>query len=83
MQIYFLLAVLKHKKVYFLLLYFIWCKITCFYPILGLSLKYFSLIFREFVFSAENFQRKKYSSFDDEEEEVRDTELFFRIFVGF
>lgn len=46
----------------------------------------FEIFFIDFLricFSGRKLSEKKYSSFDDEEEEVGNTELFFRIFVGF
>ena len=43
----------------------------------------FFIDFSRICFLGRKLSVKKYSSFDDEEEEVRDTELFFRIFVGF
>ncbi|EDY95739.1 hypothetical protein BACPLE_02015 [Phocaeicola plebeius DSM 17135] len=54
-----------------------------FLPYFRFKFEIFFIDFSRICFLGRKLSEKKYSSFDDEEEEVRDTELFFRIFVGF
>jgi hypothetical protein len=54
-----------------------------FLPYFRFKFEIFFIDFLRICFSGRKLSEKKYSSFDDEEEEVGNTELFFRIFVGF
>lgn len=53
-----------------------------FLPCFRFKFEIFFIDFLRICFSERKLSEKKYSSFDDEEEEVGNTELFFRIFVG-
>lgn len=75
MQIYFLLAVLKHKRCAFFFYIFRSAKLLVLHYF-RFKFEIFSLIFAN-LFFREKTLREKYSSFDDEEEEVGNTELFF------
>ena len=54
-----------------------------FLPYFRFEFEIFFIDFLRICFPGRKLSEKKYSSFDDEEEEVGNTELFFRIFVGF